>query len=46
MAAHYEEAVTTGVEYFFVKTLDPEDQESVSMMPAELAPRMRVKLSN
>jgi alkanesulfonate monooxygenase SsuD/methylene tetrahydromethanopterin reductase-like flavin-dependent oxidoreductase (luciferase family) len=43
VAAHYQEFVNAGVEYFVVQTLDPEDEESISMMTAELAPRLRFR---
>ena len=41
VAAHYQEFVNAGVEYFVVQSLDPDDEESISMMTAELAPRLR-----
>jgi len=46
VATHYQEFVNAGVEYFVVQTLDPDDEESISMMTAELAPQLQLKLSN
>ena len=46
VAAHYQGFIDAGVEYFVVQTLDPDDEESISMMTAELAPRLQCNVSN
>jgi alkanesulfonate monooxygenase SsuD/methylene tetrahydromethanopterin reductase-like flavin-dependent oxidoreductase (luciferase family) len=46
VAVHFQGFVDAGVEYFVVQTLDPDDEESISMITCQLAPRLEPKLSN
>ncbi len=41
VAPLYQEFVDAGIDYFVVQTLDPDDEESISLVTAELAPRLR-----
>ena len=41
VASHYQAYVEAGVEYFVLQTLDPDDEESIALATAELAPRLR-----
>jgi len=39
-ATYYQAFVDAGIEYFIVQTLDPDDEESISLMTAELKPML------
>ena len=41
VACHYEAYVDAGIEYFVVQTLDPDDEESIALATAEMAPRLQ-----
>lgn len=41
VASHYRRYVDAGVEYFVVQTLDPDDEESIALVTAEVAPRLQ-----
>ncbi len=41
VASHYQEYVNAGIEYFVVQTLDPDDEESIALATAEVAPRLQ-----
>jgi len=42
VAAHYQGFVDAGVGYFVVQTLDPMDEETVSLLAGEVAPRLEI----
>jgi alkanesulfonate monooxygenase SsuD/methylene tetrahydromethanopterin reductase-like flavin-dependent oxidoreductase (luciferase family) len=44
--AHYQAYVEAGIEYFVVQTLDPDDEESISLATTALAPRLESHVSN
>lgn len=40
IAAHFSGFVEAGIEYFVVQTLDPDDEETIALVTAELQPRL------
>ena len=41
VAAHFQEYVDAGIEYFDVQTLDPDDEETIGLVTAHLLPLLR-----
>jgi alkanesulfonate monooxygenase SsuD/methylene tetrahydromethanopterin reductase-like flavin-dependent oxidoreductase (luciferase family) len=41
VASHFQGFVDAGIDYFVVQTLDPDDEESISLVTAELKPHLR-----
>jgi alkanesulfonate monooxygenase SsuD/methylene tetrahydromethanopterin reductase-like flavin-dependent oxidoreductase (luciferase family) len=41
VAPHFQGYVDAGIDYFVIQTLDPDDEESISLITTELLPRLR-----